>query len=158
MCCEQKKFRVVRKKARYALRFEDCSEDVPVKVLLARPLSDGGETISFVNDKKKEVAMICSLDSLDSESRTITEEALAFRYLMAKIVRVKQTKVHFGTRYLEVETDLGQRKFAMRDPSSNAMMVSDDRLVLRDTHGNLFAIESMSGLDRHSRQEIEKVM
>jgi hypothetical protein len=57
-----------------------------------------------------------------------------------------------------VETEAGQRKFAMKDPMRNMFTVSHDQVIVKDTHGNKFMIESIARLDIRSRAEIDKVL
>lgn len=95
---------------------------------------------------------------LDPASRALAEEELARRYLAPRIVRVLRSIVNFGSRYWDVETDRGIRRFIMKDPNKNVFWVTDDHLVLRDTLGNRYEIVSLRALDEASRAEIDRVM
>ena len=127
-------------------------------VNVARHISGKGQEVSIVGEDKKEILMLESLDRLDPESRRVAEEELEKRYLVPKIIRVINTRAHFGNRYWEVETDRGRRRFAMKDPNKNVIWLSGDQLIIRDTLGNRYEIESFSGLDPASRAEAEKVI
>jgi hypothetical protein len=150
--------RLYKKEGRYMLQLNGSKSDVAVKVIRARPLQGDGRDIAFVDEKRRLVAMIESLDVLDNDSRTVAEEALEIRYFLAKVLRVIKTTTHFGTRFWDVETDKGRRKFALRDPNRNVLYSDDDRILVRDTLGNYYEIESLSKLDRRSVTEIEKVI
>jgi hypothetical protein len=140
----------------YASR--DGGEPVPVKVLWVRPISGRGREVSIVGLDKKELCLLGSLDCLEPASRRVAEEELNRRYLVPRITRVRRTSAHFGNRYWDVQTDRGPRRFLMRDPNKNAVWVTEDRLVIRDSLGNRYEIEAFSKLDPVSRTEAERVM
>jgi hypothetical protein len=140
------------------LRFEDTGEEVPVKIVWARPVSGRGREVSVVGDDKKELAMVGALAKLDASSRRIATEELDRRYLIPRITRVLRIRATFGNRYWHVQTDRGVRRFLMKDPVKDAVWVTRDRLMIRDTLGNRFEIESLSGLDARSRCEIDGTM
>ena len=151
-------FQLFKKRGKYVLHFNDSSDETPVKVVWVRPLSDRDGKVAFVDEKKKEVAMIDGLHQLDPDSRMIAEESLEQRYLVTKITRVYETKIHFGIRFWDVETDRGRHTFAMKNPYKNVTCVESDRIVIRDTMGNCYEIESLAKLDTHSQLQIEKVL
>jgi hypothetical protein len=140
------------------LRLAGSDREVAVRIVWARPVSGRGQAVCFLDEKKHEVLMLDSLDALDAQSRGVAEAELEKRYLIPKITRVVRTAAHFGSRYWDVETDRGRRRFAMRDPTKNAIWISDDHLVLRDTLGNRYEIPSFSGLDVASRSHVAKVI
>ncbi len=130
----------------------------PVKLVWARPISARGGEICLVDRDKREVGMLQGLHELDEESRRIAEEELARRYLVPRITRVIRTSASFGVRYWHVETDLGERTFALRHASKNAVWIDDDHLVLCDALGCRYEIRPYSALDARSRAEVEKVI
>jgi hypothetical protein len=77
---------------------------------------------------------------------------------MSRIVKVHRTRTHFGVRYWDVETDRGRRSFAVKDPNRSVVNVTDDWVVVRDTLGNSYEIESLSAMDRRSQALIENVV
>lgn len=141
------------------LRFQGDGKEIPVKIVWARPLSGKGKELVFIDDNKKEVAMLDSLDCLlDAASRKLAEEEVGLRYLMIKITQVYEIKVLFGNRFWDVETLLGRKRFAMKEPSKSMTRFPDNRIIVRDTLGNSYEIESLNSLDKHSQKEIEKVL
>ncbi|MBN1671694.1 MAG: DUF1854 domain-containing protein [Kiritimatiellae bacterium] len=150
-------FSLIRKQGRVCLR-RAGEEEIPVRIAWVRPLTARGGGVSFLDEKKKEVALLASLDALDPESAGIVREELAGRYLLPRIVKVRRTHAEFGTRYWDVDTDAGRRTFAMRDPHKNLVWIGEDRVILRDTIGNTYEIESLAGLDKRSRMEVDKVV
>ena len=150
--------RLTRKLDRVYAHFPGNGEPAPVRLVWARPISGKGQEVSVLSEDKKEIAMIRSLDDLDADSRRIAEAELEQRYLVPKITRVIRTMATFGNRYWAVETDRGHQAFLMKDPNKNAIWVTEDRLILRDTIGNRYEIESLRALDDRSRAEIERVI
>jgi hypothetical protein len=148
-----------RKQDRVHARIGESDGDLPVNVVWARPISGRGGPVSILDlRKKKEVALLGSLDDLDPASRRVAAEELEIRYLLPRVTRVRRTSAHFGNRYWEVETDRGPRRFLMKDPNKNAVWVTPDHLVVRDTLGNRYEIPSVSALDDASRAHMDRVL
>jgi len=158
MTDQTQEFRLVRKDGKVLLRFTGEGASIPVIVVWARPVSGRGKEVSLLDEKKREVLMLESLDQLDPESRAIAEEGLEMRYLIPEITRVLKAEAHFGNRFWDVETTHGARSFAMRDPNKNVTHLTDDHVVIRDVLGNRYEIPALSELDAHSLGETEKVL
>ncbi len=152
------KIRLQRHADRVLLSRGDSDDWTPVRLVWARPISGRGGEISFLDKNKREVLMLESLDPLDPESRKVAEEELAKRYLVPRITRVIRTMATFGIRYWHVQTDRGERRFALKHASKNTFWLSRDHLVLRDTLGCVYEIRPFSELDQRSRAEVEKVI
>jgi hypothetical protein len=135
----------------------DGAEPVPVRVVWARPVTAPGGELALLDDKKRCLAMLPGLNFLEVESRLLAAEELARRYCVARIERVLSTRVDFGNRYWEVETDRGRRSFLLREPSKNVQRVGE-RLVIRDSLGNRYEIASLAGLDAKSRIEADRAL
>ena len=133
-------------------------EWMPVTLVWARPVSGRGEEVCILDKERKELAMLPNIDALDEDSRGIATEELAKRYLMPKIKRVPLTTAHFGSRYWEVETNCGLRRFMIKDPNSSVIWVTADHMIIKDTMGNRYEIESLSGLDDWSRSQVDRVL
>jgi len=153
-----REFVLARKGDEVVIRFADGNDEIPVRLVWARPLYARGREVSLLDAKKHEVMMISNLDSLDAASREIAEDELAKRYLMARVTRVIRTEAHFGSRYWHVQTELGVRRFAMKDPVKNATWITDDHLIVRDTLGNRYELKPFSELDAFSKAEVMKVI
>lgn len=149
---------LIRKHDRVCLRRGHDDEATPVKIVWARPISGKGQEIAVLDEKKKEVLMVAGLDGLDPDSRKIAEQELERRYLIPKITRVIRAHASFGSRYWDVVTDRGRRRFVMKDPTKNVIWPGGDRVIIRDTLGNRFEIESLAALDDRSRNEADKVL
>ena len=155
---QMKDFELLREHDQVFIQFRDTGTKTPVKLVWARPLTSRGTQVSLVDEKKREVLMLDSLDWLSPASRKIAEEELRRRYVLPRITRVIQTSADFGVRYWRVETNLGERRFALKHASKHAIWLTDDHLVLEDTLGCRYEIKPYSALDGRSRAEVEKVL
>lgn len=134
-------------------------EAVPVTLVYARPISARGTQVSILRAKKKEeIAWLESLDELDPDSRTLAEEVLHDRYRISVVKSVEHSFVNHGHRYLKVQTDRGFRYFNLKEPGKNVTHVTDDHLVIRDSMGNRYEIQSIRALDPESRTRLELVL
>jgi hypothetical protein len=71
---------------------------------------------------------------------------------------VEHSFVNHGHRYLKVQTNRGFRYFNLKEPGKNVTHVTDDHLVIRDSMGNRYEIQSVKALDAESRQRLELVL
>lgn len=150
--------RLSRRDGQVYVRFK-CKDDlIPVKLVWARPISARGGEISLVDKDKSEVHMLDSLTDLDPESRMIAEEELDTRYLVPRITRVVRADASFGVRYWHVETNLGPRRFALKNAAKNAVWLDSEHLILQDTLGCRYEVKPFSELDTKSKAEVEKVI
>lgn len=135
------------------------SPPVEVKLLFARPISARDGQISILDrENKEELAWLNSLDELDPASQRIARQALDTRYPVSRITSVEHSFVNHGHRYLKVMTNRGFRYFNLKEPGKNVTWLSDDKLVIRDSMGNRFEIESISSLDPESRKNLNLVL
>ena len=149
----------LHKEADSILASIDDGEKVPVRLVYARPISAPSEQISIMDIKgKEELAWLDSLQDLDPESRQLAESELWKAYRISKVSRITESYVNHGHRYLRVETDRGNRYFNLREPGKNISRLSDDHLIIRDSMGNRYEIESIAALDADSRFNLERVL
>jgi predicted transcriptional regulator with HTH domain len=88
----------------------------------------------------------------------VAEEALYDRYRISIVESVEHSFVNHGHRYLKVQTNRGFRYFNLKEPGKNVTHVTDDHLVIRDSMGNRYEIQSVKALDAESRQRLELVL
>ena len=151
-------FRLTRQAGRVLFHPGSDGTEQPARLVWACPVSRQPGAFAILDEKKKELAFVTDLADLDPASRHIATEELRQRYLMPKIQRVIRTRSQLGTRYWEVATDHGPQHFVIRNPNRDVVWFGDDRLVLRDTLGNRYEIESLAALDSRSREEIDRVI
>ncbi|MGD0090294.1 MAG: DUF1854 domain-containing protein [Planctomycetota bacterium] len=154
----RKPFKLFRKSDKVFIRFDDGGEEQPVRIVWPRPISAPGRELSFVDEKKKELAMLKDLSVLDPDSRRIAADELQKRYLTARIARVVEATAQFGRRFWRVETDRGKREFVVKSVNKDVTWITDDHILIRDTLGYCFEIESLAALDEHSQTEVDKVL
>lgn len=126
-----------------------------VTVRYLRPLTGRTELV-FLDEKGQEVATVEGIHALPKADRALVEEALRERYHLPVITRVQRIDVRFGTRYWWVETDRGERWFALREPGKNVIWIDASHLVLRDTAGNRYEITDLLGLDPVSQRLVSR--
>ncbi len=140
----------------------DGAEPVEVRLAYARPVSTREGEISVLDSKSKdEVGWLESIDDpqLDDVSRAIAKQALQTRYQINRIESVLDSIVSHGHRHLKVQTNRGERFFNLKEPGKNVTVLANgDRLVIRDSMGNRYEIDSLAALDAESRARLEKVM
>jgi len=129
-----------------------------VKLYQAAPLSRPNRYISFQSGKSEEILMIENLADMTDESRIVAEEELARRYLTARVLRVAEIRTEFGITYWHVDTDKGERDFVIQSMAESCLWLSDDHLLLTDSDGNRFEIESRARLDTASRAAIDSIL
>ncbi|MCY3022968.1 MAG: DUF1854 domain-containing protein [Planctomycetota bacterium] len=151
-------FKLIRKLDKVFIQFLEGGEEKPVKLLWPRPVSAQRREVSIVDEKKKEVVLLEDLSSLDADSRRIAEEELEKRYLTARIHRVLEATAQFGTRSWKVETDRGMRRFVVKSVNKDVTWITEDHILIRDTLGYRYEIPSLSALDEHSREEVDRVL
>ncbi len=103
-------------------------------------------------------AWLESLEELGVESQEIAKQSLEERYTVSRIKSVEHSFVNHGHRYLKVMTNRGFRYFNLKEPGKNVTWLSDDKLIIRDSMGNRYEVESIAGLDSASREKLNLVL
>ncbi len=129
-----------------------------VKAVQASPLTHPGRYISFLDEKGAEISLIRDLEELDPVSRELAREALRRYYVVARILSVRSLRVEMGIAYWSVETDRGERDFALKDPQENVQLLDGRRIALTDVHGNRYEIPDLRQLDQRSRTLVESIL
>jgi len=109
--------------------------------------------------KEVELGIIRDLDRLDSGTRAIIERALARRYLMYTILRIRDMKEEFGFLTWDVETDQGRRQFTMpRWDQARVQEFGPDGMsrMVYDVYWNRYVIRSLDKLDSRSRKLFQR--
>ncbi len=152
------KFKLQRKLGKVYIRYIDSEKEIAVKIVWSRPVTGRGKELSILDEKGKELETLAGLGVLEEQCAAIATEELEKRYLIPKITQVRKACAHFGNRYLEIETDRGPKTILIRDPNSNVIWFTNDRLMIRDTLGNRFEIVSLTNLSDNSQKEIDKII
>ncbi|MFY7952131.1 MAG: DUF1854 domain-containing protein [Armatimonadaceae bacterium] len=129
-----------------------------VSIYQSSPLRRPGRFISLLDGAGEEIALVDSLESLTTESRTVAEEALRRRYLTSKIEQIDAVRQEFGVSYWDVKTDRGPRDFVVQSLSEACQWLSDKHILLIDVDGNRFEISARTKLDSDSQTRLESVL
>ncbi len=129
-----------------------------VKPVWSAPLSRPNTYLALLDGKGQEIAMLPTLNSVDSDSRQAIESELRRRYMTATITSIVHASVEFGATYWKVETDRGHRDFVTQSLQENAMWLAPTHLLLLDVDGNRFEILDTSALDEKSRSFIRAIL
>ena len=152
------RFKLQRKLGKVFIKYIDSEKETAVKIVWSRPVSGRGEEVSILDEKGKELEMLPGLNALEEQCAAIATEELEKRYLIPKITQVNKASTHFGNRYMDVETDRGPKTILIKDPNSNVLWFTNDRLMIRDTLGNRYEIVSLTKLSDNSQKEIDKII
>ena len=151
---------------------EDCRFFLSPEGLLMAELTDGSyrgraylarafpflleeEYVALQNEDREEVGMIRRLSDLREEDREAVRAELKKIYFVPKIKKILSLTERFGSTHWEIQSDVGDISFTVKDTYKSMIRVGDDRLFVCDIDGCRYEIESLSGLDRKSFSKIE---
>ena len=156
---ENKKYCLSRRHGQIFFQYENDNEEIPVRILLVAPLSDGKKIISIMHqEKKKELRLIKTLDNEEIANRKMIEEEIERHYFFPKITKINDISIHLGDYYWDVVTDKGARKFLLSSPSINIRHVSTRRIILSDSDGIKYDLCDMERMDQSSRDLLQKIL
>ena len=153
----KKHIELIRKLDRVHAVLDGVESEKPVKIVWTRPMTGRGQEVSIMGDNK-EIAMLTSPHCLDAASRKVVEEELRRCYLIAKVTRIVSAHLQMGYRYLSLETDRGPKKVMIKQVSKDVVWLEDDRVLLKDTFGNRYEIESVSAMDQASQKAFDMII
>ncbi len=116
------------------------------------PLSGLDKYITLLDAEGHEVAIIRNLATLIPESRRAVEESLNEYYLIPKITAITERTEKYGSLKWTVETDLGRRKFEIKNRHSDIKALYDGRVLIRDSDDNRYEIPDSEKLDSRSKR------
>ena len=135
-----------------------------VRAYRTHPMSDPDGYIALRGcapgtTKEVEVGVLRRLSELAPEHRKLVEDALARRYLVQTVEKIKSIREEFGYMYWEVATDRGDKQLVLpRWNQANVVEMGDagrGRIVI-DVWGNRSLIHDLSQLDERSRTIFER--
>ena len=118
------------------------------------PFTNTDKYITLLDEKEQEIAMIKSLDDLESESRKAIEECFFEYYMIPEIKEVLNVEDKFGALKWTVRTDRGNIEFSIRNRHSDIKLIARKRLLVRDSNDNRYHINDISLLDKKSLKKI----
>ena len=126
----------------------DCVKNLTPKRLF--PMTGVNMYITLLDSDGKEKAIIRNLDTLMPDSKKVIENALNEYYFMPKITKINQIVDKFGVLTLDVMTDKGNVKFAIKNRHYDIKKIYDNRILIRDRNDNRYEIEDYTTLDKKS--------
>lgn len=152
-------YRLFKKNDQLYLKFDDQDEEIPARILLVAPLSDGKNILSiFHQQKKQELVLIKSLKSIDPEARKIITEEINQRYFFPKITKINDISIHLECYYWDVVTDKGEKKFMLRSPAVNIRWIHEQRIILCDSDGIKYDLCDMEKMDKESQELLKRIV
>ncbi|MGQ9724442.1 MAG: cyanophycin metabolism-associated DUF1854 family protein, partial [Tepidimonas sp.] len=127
---------------------------VPVR---AFPIQAPDCCVSLMGPDGHEVAFIESLAALDTQTRSMLEQALAEREFTPVIVRLLKVSSFATPSTWTVETDRGVTRFVLKG-EEDIRRVARDVLLIQDSHGVQYLIRRPLALDRHSRRLLDRFL
>jgi hypothetical protein len=128
---------------------------VDARIVRCFPWSVPDNYLSVRDADGKEVAMLGSLDALDSASRGVAEGELAEKVFNPKIIRVVDFKDEFSVTSITAETDRGEVTFQIRS-REDVRILSPTRALFRDVDGNTYELPDLSALDNTGRRYLDR--
>jgi Domain of unknown function (DUF1854) len=128
------------------------------QIARAFPLSLQDQYIGLRDAKDKDVGMLETLQGLDADSLKVVQEELARRYFVPTIQRVTKIKKEYDTVNFEVETDKGERKFAVQNLKDSIQEVGGGRILLTDRTGSRYNIPDYRALDDKTLAILSRVL
>lgn len=116
------------------------------------PQSEPGRYLSICNRRDEELGVIREPSKLAPASRVLMEKALQKQYFVPRITRIVSVAERGHVVYCVVETDRGEREFAVNDIRQNVSNPEPDRYTINDVTGNRYEIADLSKLDPKSQE------
>lgn len=136
----------------------DVGDEHYPRVYLHRcfPFEMQSEYISVLDDDKKEVGMIRSIDAdFDAPAVALLQDELSKKYYTLRIERITEMKDNFGFVQVTAVTDAGTVSFGVRDIYRSIIKCGGGRVYIVDVDGNRYEIANLDALDRASYKRLE---
>ena len=129
-----------------------------VKIRQAFPLSFEGKFITIFDSDDQYLGTIRDPESCDTETLSIIQEELDWRYYRPQITRIIAMDTRGGNSWVSVETSHGSTLIEMRDLREGMVELSPGFILMTDKDGNRFEISSLENLDKRSRRLINRLI
>ncbi len=121
------------------------------------PLSDPNRLIALVNGHGHQEFLVEDLALLAPENRSVLEADLARREFLPKIVRILKSSAPGTPCHWDVETDRGRTTFTI-ESDDDIRKLPDMRLLIADSNGIRYRIESVEQLDAASQRIVKRFL
>lgn len=117
------------------------------------------EYISVLDDDKKEIGLIRTLEDFDEDIRALLIDELEAKYYTPTIKRILSVKERYGFSFWRCECEFGEKSFTLRDTFRSIIRARTkdgrSRIFILDVDGNRYEIPDVEALDRLSYKKIE---
>ncbi len=142
---------------RLVFRGADGTVHDGVVAVRAFPIADPHNGIALVSADGRELAWIESLAGLPSATRELIEAELAAREFMPQIRRLRGVSSFATPSTWRVETDRGDTEFVLKG-EEDIHRLSQQTLLVVDSHGIQFLIRDLFALDAGSRRLLDRFL
>lgn len=126
-----------------------------VRLRRAFPFSLEERYISVLDTDQNEIGLIEDTAIFPESDRELIKKELERVYYFPRILSVKSIRERLGYAYLDALSDAGEIEIPLKDVQKSIVHVGADKLVITDTDGNRYLIESFNELDKKSRKKLE---
>jgi len=113
------------------------------------------EFISVLDEENNEIGLIRSVYDFDEATAQMILEELEKKYFAPIILRIKSVKERFGYSIWNVDTNVGNLKFSVRDTYRSIIWAGNNRAFIVDVDSNRYEIPDITKLDKKSFKHIE---
>jgi hypothetical protein len=135
----------------------DQNRDVLVRAARAFPWTSPTRFVILRDTDGDERAAIDDLDDLDAPSRSAIEVWLERHTFVPRVTRVNEARPVNAAWRFEFATDRGDATVILKE-REDLRSLPDGRTLLRDGDGRTFEIPPPESLDRHSQNELAKLV
>jgi len=123
-----------------------------INIRRAFPLEIDDRFIGFFQHDGTELGMLEEVAGLDPESREILQEELDKIYFCPRILNFKKISEEHGMLRGEIETTSGLRQIEIRGWRENVRVLSGNRAIVEDVHGNRYMVDDWRRLPKLTRE------
>jgi hypothetical protein len=127
---------------------------VPVR---AFPIQSPEHGISLVNTEGHEVLWINALVDVPEPAQGLIRSALASREFMPEIEDITSVSSFSPPCVWHVQTDRGETRFVLKG-DEDIRRLSENTLLVTDSHGIQFLIRDLSSLPKESRKILDRFL
>ncbi|MBO7148293.1 MAG: DUF1854 domain-containing protein [Clostridia bacterium] len=126
-----------------------------VRLRRAFPFSLGDKYISVLDFEQNEIGLIEDISAFPEKQAQLIRNELERVYYSPRVTAIKSVKERLGYAFFAVDSDVGALEIPLRDVYRSLIRIGDDRLVIIDTDGNRYYIDSIKALDKTSQKKLE---
>jgi hypothetical protein len=151
-------FRVPEGDIRLRMMFKDewCCPEVRIGQLL--PLSDPDHYFALRNADDVEIGVIVEPSGLEESSKKLLFEEVSRRYFLPKIISVQKVRDEYGVVVWDVTTDVGPKRFTVRNLRDSSVALTLTRVLMTDVDGNRYEFPDIEKLSVAARDVLMKVV